>query len=344
MAFRRVAVALSAVIAAAPCAHATTAADYYRGKQITIYIGSSAGGGYDSYARLVARHLGTFIPGNPAVMPQNMPGAGQTRAAAHVYSVAAQDGTAVAAVSPGALLVPVLGGPKIQFDPSKFNYIGSANSDVYTCVVRPDAPVKTFADTFTTELILGVSSGTTRDMPTVLNNVLGTRLRLIGGYPGTKEISLALMSGEVQGICGFGYASLLAQYPDWVAKGTMKLLAQENAKGHPDLNRQGVPRTVDFAHDAEERRVLELVYSQGIFGRPFVVGPNVPAERVDVLRKAFMDAMADPALVAEARRMNLEIEPLSGTDTQALVAAIYATPAHIIARAKKALDIPETAN
>jgi tripartite-type tricarboxylate transporter receptor subunit TctC len=344
MVIRRVAAAILAAFALAHRAQAADSADFYHGKQITIFIGSSAGGGYDSYARLVARYLGTHIPGNPTVVPQNMPGAGQTRAAGYVFSIASKDGTAIAAVSPGALLVPLLGGPKIQFDPSKFNYIGSANSDIYTCVVRPDAPVKAFKDTFTTELILGVSTGTTHDMPMALNNVLGTKLKLVTGYPGTKETSLALLRGEVQGICGFGYASVISQYPDWLPSGTVKLLAQENAKGHPDLNRQGVPRTIDFARTDEERQVLELIYSQGIFGRPFVVAPEVPASRVAVLRAAFWKTMTDPQLIADAHRMNLEIDPLSGADTQALVTAAYATPAPIVERAKKALDIPETAN
>lgn len=316
-------------------------ADFYKGKQINIFIGSAPGGGFDAYGRLVARHIGNHIPGNPTVVPQNMPGAGQTRAAGHVYSVAPKDGTSIAAVSPGALLTPLLGGPKIQYDPAKFLYLGSANGDIYICVIRPDAPVKAFKDALATELIVGVSSGTTRDMPTVLKNVLGAKLKLVTGYPGTKEITLALQRNEVQGLCGFGYASLITQYPDWIANGVVKVLVQESTVGHPDLNKAGVPRAVEFAKTPEDRQVLELVYSQGLFGRPFIVAPEVPKDRVAALRKAFMAAMKDPNLIAEAQKMNLEIDPMPGDEVQALVAKVYASPAQVVERAKKALEVQE---
>jgi len=325
-------------------ARAEDVAEFYRGKQINMFIGSAPGGGFDAYGRLVARHIGNHIPGNPTVVPQNMPGAGQTRAAGHVYSVAPKDGTAVAAVSPGALLTPLLGGPTVQYDPSKFLYLGSANGDIYICVVRPDAPVQTFKQAFDTELIIGVSSGTTRDMPTVLKNVLGAKLKLVTGYPGTKEVTLALQRNEVQGLCGWGYASLIAQYPDWIPQGVVKMLVQESTVGHPDLNKAGVPRAVDFAKTPEDRQVLELVYSQGLFGRPYIVAPEVPKERVEALRKAFMAAMKDPNLIADAKKMNLEIDPMPGEEVQALVQKAYASPANVVERAKKALDIPETSN
>lgn len=344
MGFRSAALLAAVLCLCGTGARADDVADFYKGKTITIYIGSSAGGGYDAYARLVGRHIGRFIPGEPNVLPTNMPGAGQTRAAFQVYSVAPKDGTAIAAVSPGALLVPLLGGPKIQYDPAKFRYIGSANSDVYTCIARPDAPVKAFNETFTTELIVGVSSGTTRDMPTALNAVLGTKLKLVTGYPGTKEITLAFLRGEVQGICGFGYASLMSQYPDWVPKGVAKVILQESLTGHPDLNKQNIPKGIDLARNEEERQTLHLIYSQGIFGRPFVVAPEVPAARVEALRKAFAAAMADKQLIADAQKMNLDLDPLSGAETQKLVEQAYATPAHVVARAKKALDIQDSGN
>lgn len=337
---RRLAVAFAACLCAAS-AEASDVADFYRGKQINVYIGSSAGGGYDAYARLVARHITNHIPGNPAVVPQNMPGAGQTRAAGYVYAVAAKDGTAMAAVSPGAILQPVLGGPKIQYDPSRFQFIGSANEDIYTCIVRPDAPVKSFAEAFERELILGVSSGTTRDMPNVLVNLLGAKLKLVTGYPGTKEITLALLRNEVQGICGFGYASVISQYPDWIPKGVVKVLLQESAKGHPDLNRAGIPLAIEFAKTPEDKQALELVYSQALAGRPFIMAPEVPADRIAALRAAFMAAMTDPALIADASRMNLETGPMSGEEVQALMAKVFATPAAVVERARKAIDIRE---
>ncbi|MGE5539240.1 MAG: Bug family tripartite tricarboxylate transporter substrate binding protein [Gemmatimonas sp.] len=318
-------------------AHAQSG-DFYKGKQVQIIIGSAAGGGYDAYGRIVQRHLGKHIPGNPTVIAQNMPGAGQTKAAGYIYSVAAKDGTFIAAVSPGALLVPVLGGPTIQYDPNRFQYVGSANSDVYTCVTRGDSPVQKFADAFDKEWIIGVSSGTTRDMPMALKNVLHAKLKMVAGYPGTKEISLAFERNEVQGICGFGYASLMSQYPDWIPSGKAKIILQESLKGHPDLNKAGIPLATSFAKNDEDRQVLELIYSQGIFGRPFLVAPEVAKDRVAILRKSFMETMQDPALIADAGRAKLDLDAISGDEVQALVAKVYATPERIIQRTKQALE------
>jgi tripartite-type tricarboxylate transporter receptor subunit TctC len=319
-------------------ANAQSGGDFYKGKQVNVIIGSAAGGGYDAYGRLVARHLAKHIPGTPNVIAQNMPGAGQSKAAGYVYAIAPKDGTAIAAVSPGALLVPVLGGPTIHYDPNKFQYIGSANSDVYVCITRPDAPIKTFADTFEKEWIVGVSSGTTRDMPMLLKNVLHAKLKLVAGYPGTKEITLAFERGEVQGICGFGYASLMSQYPDWVPSGKAKVILQESVKGLPELNQAGVPLGASFAKTPEDKRVMELVYSQGIFGRPFLVAPQVPKDRVQILRTAFTAAMKDPQAVADAQKMKLDLDAISGDEVQDLVGKIYATPPEIIHRAKQALE------
>jgi tripartite-type tricarboxylate transporter receptor subunit TctC len=332
------ALVLAASLAIAAAADAQSASDVYKGKQINIIIGSAAGGGYDAYGRLVARHLSKHVPGNPTIIAQNMPGAGQTKAAGYVYSIAPKDGTAIAAVSPGALLVSVLGGPTIQYDPNKFQYIGSANSDVYTCIARPDAPIKTFADAFDKDWILGVSSGTTRDMPMALKNVLHAKLKMVAGYPGTKEITLAYERNEVQGICGFGYASLMSQYPDWVPTGKAKIVLQESIKGHPDLNKAGVPLGASFAKTDEDKQVLELVYSQGVFGRPFLVAPEVAKDRVAVLRTAFMATMKDPQLAADADKMKLDLDSISGDEVQALVAKVYATPDRVIQRTKQALE------
>jgi tripartite-type tricarboxylate transporter receptor subunit TctC len=333
-----IALALAASVMLAATANAQSGGDFYKGKQVNVIIGSAAGGGYDAYGRLIARHLAKHIPGTPNVIAQNMPGAGQSKAAGYVYAIAPKDGTAIAAVSPGALLVPVLGGPHIQYDPNKFQYIGSANSDVYVCITRPDSPVQKFADTFEKEWIVGVSSGTTRDMPMLLKNVLHAKLKLVAGYPGTKEITLAFERGEVQGICGFGYASLMSQYPDWVPSGKAKVILQESVKGLPELNKAGVPLGASFAKTPEDKQIMELVYSQGIFGRPFLVAPQVPADRVRILRTAFMETVKDPQAIADAKKMKLDLDAISGDEVQELVGKIYATPPATIKRAKQALE------
>jgi tripartite-type tricarboxylate transporter receptor subunit TctC len=312
---------------------------FYKGKQINLVIGTSPGGGYDTYGRLVARRLGNYIPGNPTIVPQNMPGAGSNKAAGYIYSVAPKDGTAISAIFSGAILQPLLGEPAGQHDPSKFIYVGNANNEVFLCLARSDAPVKSFADVLQQELIVGASSegGSTRDFPTLLNNILGAKFRIVTGYPGSNEITLALERGEIQGICGIGWSSVAAQHPHWLANGTVRLLAQEATKGHPTMNKMGVPLTLDFAKTAEDRQVMELVYSQLIFGRPYVFGPGVPADRVAAVRKAFMAAVQDKESLAEAQKMQIDLDALGGEEVQSAVAKAYAMPPHVIERAKQAL-------
>jgi len=312
---------------------------FYRGKTINITIGSGAGGGYDAYARALSRHMGKYIPGHPTIVPQNMPGAGGNKAAGYIYSVAPKDGTAIGALFPGGILAPLLTDTPIQHDPAKFIFIGSANSDVYTCVAHVDAPIKTFKDVFVREMIVGASNegGTTRDLPAMSNNVLGAKFRVVTGYSSTREIALAVERKEIHGLCGYGYTSLLSVTPQWVANNMVRILVQENAKGLPILHKMGVPRTLDFARTDDDRQVMELVYSQAVFGRPYVLPAGVPAERVAALRKAFMAALADPALLAEAGKMKLDVEALSGEDVQAMVARLFAMPKHIVDRAKASL-------
>ena len=312
---------------------------FYKGKSINIYIGSSAGGGYDTYARTLGRHLSKYIPGNPIIVPQNMPGAGGNKAAGYVYSVAPKDGTAIGALFPGGILAPLLGDTPIQHDPVKLIYLGSMNSDVYTCVTRTDAPAKTFKDVLTTETIVGASNegGTTRDLPAMSNNVLGAKFRIVTGYSGTREIALALERNEIHGLCGYGYTSLLTVTPNWLPNNTVRVLVQENLKGAPELNKQGIPRTFDFAKTEEDKQVMELVYSQAVFGRPFVLPPGVPPERVAALRKAFVAAMNDKDLLAESKKIKLDIEALSGEEVQTMVGRLFAMPKHIVARAKQSL-------
>jgi tripartite-type tricarboxylate transporter receptor subunit TctC len=338
---RLVATAIAGLLGAATVAAALQSADqFYKGKQVSLVVGSSAGGGYDTYARLLARHFGDAIPGNPAVVVQNMSGAGSNRAAGYIYSVAPKDGTAIGAIFPGAVLQPLLSSVPVPHDPSKFIYLGSANSDVYVCYVRSDAPVKTFQDVLSKELIIGASNpgATTYDLPLLLNNVLGAKFRIVTGYPGSREITLALDRGEVQGACGIGWTGIELMHPDWFAKDTVRVLVQLSIKGHADLNKRNVPRAADFARNEDERRVIELVFSQGVFGRPYVLPPGVPPERVAALRAAFIAGLDDKALRAEAAKMQFDVDPMSGEDLQKLVSDLYATPPHLVERARQALS------
>ena len=338
---RPVAFAALCVIAAASGTQAQDAVEsFYRGKQVSIVVGSSPGGGYDTYARLLARHFGNAIPGHPSIVVQNMSGAGSNRAAGYIYSVAPKDGTAIGAIFPGAVLQPLLSEQPVQHDPSKFVYLGSANSDVYVCYVRSDAPVTTFKDVLQKELIVGASNpgATTYDLPLLLNNIIGAKFKIVTGYPGSREITLALDRGEVQGACGLGWTGIETLHPEWFKQDKVRVLVQLSTKGHPDLNKRGVPRAEALARTDDERRVIRLVFSQGEFGRPYILPPGVPEERIAALRKAFVAALNDKALRAEADKMHFDIDPMAGDELQKLVAELYATPPHLVARAKQALS------
>ena len=318
-------------------------ADFYRGKSIRFVIGAIAGGGNDTYARLVGRHLGKHIPGNPAVVPVNMPGASGHISAAHIYNVAAKDGTAIGATTPGVLTDPLWAGEeakaKFKYDPTRMIHLGSAQAATYNCYIRADAPVKTIQDAFATEIILGAASegGSTRDAPVLLNNVLGTKFRIVTGYPGTREILVAMERNEIQGVCGMGWDAMVSQRPDWFDKGVIRVLVQENLDGNPLFDKIGVPRSVDLAKTPEARQIMELAYTQQAFGRPYILPPGTPADRVAALRKAFMTATQDPELLAEAKKMRVQIRPLSGEDIQALVDKMYSLPREIVDRTRNAL-------
>ena len=330
---------LTALLAASTAQAQDPVAQFYRGKQINLYIGTTPGGGYDTYARLLARRFGNYVPGNPTIVPQNMPGAGSNKLAGFMYSVAPKDGTAIAAIFSGAILQPLIGDNPTQHDPSKFIYVGNANNEIFICLARSDAPAKTFRDALSQEMIIGATNegGATRDFPAMLVNVLGAKLRIVTGYAGSNEIILAIERNEVQGICGVGWSSIIAQHPHWLTNGFARILAHLALKGHPTLNRMGVPLAIDYARTDEDRKVIGLIYSQLVFGRPYVLPPGVPADRVAALRQAFMAALRDKDTLAEAAKMKLDLDALAGEDVQSEVAKAYAMPANIVERAKQAL-------
>ena len=315
-------------------------ADFYRGKQVTMVVGSSSGGGYDLYARLVARFMSKHIPGNPNVVVQNMPGAAGNTSAAYVANVAAKDGTVIGAPQAGSLVDQLVSAnaAQIKHDARTLNYLGSANSEVFTCLVKSDSPIKTFDDVFSREVIFGSSGGTTRDMPMALKNLLGAKIRFVQGYAGTREVGMAMETGEVQGLCGMGWTSIQSQRPDWFEKKIVRVLVQESMSGDPGLNKQGVPLSVAYTKDPEKQQMFELLYSQGVFTRPFFMAPGVPKERVEALRTAFMKALADPQAIAEAERQRLVITAISGADLEALVKKLYTIPKPVIDKLKAALE------
>ncbi len=339
MIFRPLAAVGAAItIIAAGIADKAHAEDFYKGKTLRIIVGSSAGGGYDAYGRLVGRYIGQYIPGHPTVIVSNMPGAGGNNAAAHVYSAAPKDGTVIGAVAAGSVLDKVIGEAKrIRHDPAKTQYIGSANSEMFTCVVRSDAPVKTFKDVFEKPVLIGSSGGTTRDMATMMNNLLGTKFKLVAGYKGTRQINLALEKGEVQGVCGMGWTSIQKQHGRWFEEKFARVLVQEGHKALPELTKMGAALSLDYAKDAETRQIMELIYLQGVFTRPFMMAPEVPKDRVEIIRSAFMKALADPKAHEEASKQSMVITAISGSELQEMVRKVYAMDPALHAKARKAL-------
>jgi len=315
-------------------------AQFYRGKTINMIVGSSAGGGYDLYARLIARTIGKYIPGNPSLVVSNMPGAGSIVAAQYIYNVGPKDGTAIAAMFFGAVLEPLFGDrSKSKFDSTKLHFIGSANVESSICIVRADTGVKTVADLQSREIIVGASAGggSTTDFPALMRNVLGAKLKIVAGYPGSNEISLALEKGEIQGACGYGWSSLIAGRPQWLRDHFVNVVSQDGLRLEPKLKEMGVQLTIDLAKTPEERQIMELNYAPLEFGRPYIVAPEVPADRVAALRAAFSATLKDPELLAEAAKINLDIEPLSGEDVQAIVERLYKATPDIVEKAKRAI-------
>ncbi len=317
-------------------------AQFYKDRTVTIVIGSTAAGGVDVYGRLLARHLGKHIPGKPHVVPQNMPGAGSIVTANHIYAAAPKDGTQIGTVLSGAIFDPLVSEGQRRYDPTRFRYIGNANSETGVCVVRADAPARSFADTFGTEIIVGgTGPGSALTVsPVFMRNFLGARLKMISGYPGSREISLAVEKGELHGICGLNWTSARQQYRDLTSgSGPYRVIIQEDVEPSPELVRLGVPLITSFAKSDEDRRVLAVYYGQGPINRPFMVPPETPADRVAALRQAFMAAIRDPELIEEAKRGGLDVGATPGEEVEKVVARLYETPPHIVARLKQAMGM-----
>jgi tripartite-type tricarboxylate transporter receptor subunit TctC len=332
------AAAIAATVAlAVPAARAQSPAEFYKGKTVDLYVGYSAGGGYDVYARAVARFMGRHIPGNPTIVAKNMPGAGSLRLANWLYVVAPKDGTAFGIIGRGVAMEPLLGGEGTHFDAQKFTWLGSANDEVSTCLAWHTAGIERFEDLFTRQLIVGgTGSGSDTDVfPTVLNNVFGTRMKLVTGYPGGAEVSLAMERGEVGGRCGWSWSSVKANNLHWVREGKIKILVQIALAKHPDL--PDVPLVMDLAKTAEQRQILRLIFARQVMGRPFLAPPGLPPDRAAALRKAFMDTMNDPEFLEMAEKAKLEVTPVSGENIDALMKELYATPPEVAKKAAAAV-------
>lgn len=331
------------LLAALICAGGAQAQDvdsFFKGKTISMIAGSSAGGGVDLYARLIAQHLSDHIPGRPVIVVQNQAGAGSLVPAHNLFSVAPKDGTQMAVVLPGALFDPLMTGEDLsKYDPRKFNYLGNANADATVCIVRKDAPVQDYAQVFTQELMVGATGpgSVSVENPVFENNLLGTKLKIIAGYPGSNEMRLAILNKEIQGLCGEQWGSMKTSFPETMSSGgPVKVLVEEDAAANPELEKLGVPLITKYAKTDEQKRVLELFMLQGTVSRPFMLPPGVPADRVAALRKAFDETMKDPALKAEAAKAHLDLNYKTGQQVQDLIDSVYSAPADLLAEMRKA--------
>jgi tripartite-type tricarboxylate transporter receptor subunit TctC len=333
---RLTSIALAIALTYVSAANAETAAEFYKGRNLELDISSSVGGGYDAYARMLARHIGRFIPGSPIVVAKNMEGAGGLRLANFLYNAAPRDGTTFATLYRGTVFDPLLGGKGAQFDATRFTYIGSANNEVSVCVAWHTTGITRFEQVLTKELVVGASgpSADTYQFPKIVNGVLGTKFKIIAGYPGGNDIDLAMERGEVQGRCGWSWTSLKATRPSWLTEKKISILFQMGLSRHSDL--PDVPLIIDLARNDDDKAILKLIFARQVMAWPYITPPNVPNDRADALRAAFMETMKDRDFLADAEKSLLEIRPVTGEDIQKLVKDVYKTPTEI---ARRAADI-----
>jgi tripartite-type tricarboxylate transporter receptor subunit TctC len=323
-----------ALLAGASSALAQSPADFFRGKTVSLLIGFGPGGEDDLWARTVARHMMTHIPGNPNVVPVHTPGSGGLLVANRLYNTAAKDGTVLGMINRGIVFEPLLGGQGTQFDALKLNYIGSPGRDTTVCAARKDAAVQSLQDLYSKELSVGGtgSGADTAIYPEFLAALLGMKFKLVKGYQGSHEIQLAMERNEVQGIC-LAYDSL--SRGNLARTGGINVLLQ--AALTPDPRVKDAPMVIEAARSAEDRKALELFFARAAMGRPFVAPPGVPAERLATLRTAFDAALADPAFLEDARKQNLNVVPVSAREMTEVVGKAYATPPAVVQRTIRAL-------
>ncbi len=331
--------AMLLVSATTPATAQEDVAAFYRGKQIRFVVGSSVGGGYDLFARAVARHMVNHIPGNPYIIVQNQPAAGGVVMTNQLYALGPKDGTVIGVPINGIPTAPMLqSGP--QFDSSKLIWVGSTNREAYVAFVWNNVPVNSLADVTKKEILVGATTpGTTMwDFPLLLNDLLGTKFKIVRGYPGTPQINLAIERGEIQGNGAIGWASVQVQTHNWVEEKKIKVIAQYGFKRSPDL--PDVPSVFEAAKSDADRQAMRMLFARTEYGRPYFLPPDVPRERVTALRRAFDATMKDPGFLAEAEKLQLDVSPMTGEEVQALVGDLAKTPPEIVHRVRNALEAP----
>jgi len=322
------AVVTAALMTFAPAAVSQN--NFYQGKTIQMVVGYSAGGGYDVFARTVARHIGKHIPGNPNVIVQNVPGAGSLVAMNQLVNTLPQDGIYIGSIARGLPYEPLFGNAQAQYDPLAVNWLGSVASEVSLCVVSTSSGIETYEDLYQRPLLVGAtgSGGDSNVFPRVLADVMGFQMNVVAGYPGSADILLALERGEVQSICSWSYSSNKDARDRLVENGDARVIFQMAINKHPEL--PDVPLIIDLAETEAQRQALTLLFGRQQMGRPFMTGPGVPAERVRILKNALEATTRDPEFLADAAAQSLEIDWFAGDDIERLIAEAYTYPEEVV--------------
>jgi tripartite-type tricarboxylate transporter receptor subunit TctC len=333
---RQFVIVLGLALALVTPASAQSVEEFYKGKTISLAIGFSVGGGYDLYARHLARYMGKHIPGNPTIVPQNMPGAGSLKAANYIYTAAPKDGTVFGTFARTTGINPLLeSGAK--FDGTKFAWIGSVTDDVSTCVTWHTAKVKNWDDFLKIPSTFGGQGPSSEPdiFARLFKNVFNAPVKLVPGYPGTNEITLAMERGEVDGLCGLSWSTIKTRHAQWLHEKKMNIIVQASFKKVPEL--ANVPLAMEQTKDKEKLQILKLILAAQQMARPFAAPPGIPADRKAALVKAFDETMKDPEYLADAKKLDIDVNPVSGKELDELLAELYATPKDVVKKASEAI-------
>lgn len=321
-----------ALMLAVPAAAQDKVADFYKGKTVELIVAAGPGGGYSAYARTLAKHMSQYIPGQPKIIIKNLPGAGGRKATAFLANAAPKDGRVMLGTQPGALVEPILGNPKrVKYAPLKFGYVGSTAGFTTICLIRTGSPVKTFGQLLKTEVVFGGDQlgSTTHDHAMMFKNLVGAKIKLVRGYKGTKRLVLALQQKEIDGFCGYAWASMMSRAPHLVTDKLVNLVVQFGLEKHAEATKAGVPSIFDFVKDPKNKKVLELFAATQVFGRPYIVPAGVPADRLAALQAAFGKTMTDEGFLADMKKLRLDVTPTSGPRVTELLRNIFNAPADI---------------
>jgi tripartite-type tricarboxylate transporter receptor subunit TctC len=336
---RRQAVLLIAAVAIALSFGNAAAQDYYAGKTIDFVIGGNPGGGFDIYARALARHLSRYIPGNPSIVAKNVPGAGSTKAGIHVSTIAARDGLTIGAVTPGAVTGPLLDDKPTLFVPNKVSWIGSANSSTRICVVYETSKIRSFDDAMTQKFVLagGSHGDATHDYAHMMKNLTDAAINVVGGYKGTLDQTLAMERGEADGMCGWDWSSAKSQKPEWIRDKKVRVVLQIGPRPNEELTKAGAAPFWKYLRGEESRQIAALIVSQQDFQRPYFVAGGTPMQYVTILRKAFDATMEDPQFRVDADKLRIDVSPQPGAEVQTMIEQFYAAPRTVVEQARRAV-------